>query len=687
MLAWMMYATMAGVLLSVASVVLEQYSPWLSGSRRFLWLVAIAGTLCFGVGSMLPSGQGNEPALLKTSARLVSLEPQRQLATPAATPGAALRPTQGEEPRTFANLDEVLLIAWLSASALCLAILGTSAWKVTRMRRDWREAVMAGVPVLVSHDVGPAVIGIIHHGIVIPAWVELLDDDAQRTVLTHEREHVRAGDPLLLWGATLLVTLVPWNAALWYALRRLRHAIEMDCDARVLRVRPDTRAYCTLLLDVGERTLAGVAPMAALAEPSTLLERRISAMVAPASITRRMVAGSALASLVLVAAAFVIPRPLVSPGAKLAAFAARVNAPRRAGTMPSESVRGFSAPSDTALVPGSDLALATLYPQLRGRTDTSEVMVVLTYDARRHLRGSSMQAMPQWQSFQAPDFSSVQVRSFGMGDAPGLHATVVPVVERWDIDAEPVPSAYGGRQAPAESRNVPPSRQFARRVDSLAHANVPQAFGATGDALVVTVLFDASGDIVRWFSRARLSSESADAAIASHGPAELLASVLPAPVPAFASFGAHTFYDAPHSVFLFGELAPPTGQKQPSPAIEMRAIVSLKPIMTLESNAVGTTWRLAPEERNRTVLAYTTGDAGMSTGADAPRPRQDTMRVRLPGTVSLDLSRPGDVHFVSKDGRPFDVVVMLTGTAASELTSRASHTMIMSGGRGVRVVR
>ena len=277
MLAWMAYATLAGVLVSVASVLLEQNSPWLSGSRRFLWLAAIAVTLWFGIASLLPSGPRNQSAPMVNSPRNLSPLPPRQADTPVPAMSAVSRPSQAAPQRSLANLDEILVIAWLSASALCLALLAASAWRVTRMRRDWRESVMAGVPVLVSHDVGPAVIGLIHHGIVVPQWVESLDDDSQRTVLTHEREHVRAGDPLLLWSATILVALVPWNAALWYALRRLRHAIEMDCDARVLRVRPDTRAYCTLLLDVGERTLAGVAPMAALAEPSTLLERRISA--------------------------------------------------------------------------------------------------------------------------------------------------------------------------------------------------------------------------------------------------------------------------------------------------------------------------------------------------------------------------------------------------------------------------
>jgi hypothetical protein len=60
--------------------------------------------------------------------------------------------------------------------------------------------------------------------------------------------------------------------------RRLRFGIELDCDARVLARTPDVRSYGELLLEVGDRTLAGAVPLAALSEPHSLLERRISIM-------------------------------------------------------------------------------------------------------------------------------------------------------------------------------------------------------------------------------------------------------------------------------------------------------------------------------------------------------------------------------------------------------------------------
>ena len=261
MFAWMLYATFVGLMLAAAGALLEHWSPWLAGQRRFAWLTVIAGTLVLATAvSVAP--RESSPSVAPAPSGSVPPERTTEASEPSPTVTAARQTRADESAKTrdagSFRLDAALIALWIAASTLCLLVLAVSAWRVARMQRAWREGIIAGVPVLVSHDVGPAVIGLVHHGIVVPAWVEALREDEQRTVMTHEREHVRAGDPLLLWGATLVVALVPWNVALWYALRRLRHAIEMDCDARVLRTRPDARAYCTLLLDVGERTLAGV---------------------------------------------------------------------------------------------------------------------------------------------------------------------------------------------------------------------------------------------------------------------------------------------------------------------------------------------------------------------------------------------------------------------------------------------
>jgi hypothetical protein len=73
---------------------------------------------------------------------------------------------------------------------------------------------------------------------------------------------------------------MPWNPALWWQHRRLRLAVETDCDARVLAAGASPRAYGLALL----RTAGAPAFLSLLTlawgERTTDLERRILAMSA-----------------------------------------------------------------------------------------------------------------------------------------------------------------------------------------------------------------------------------------------------------------------------------------------------------------------------------------------------------------------------------------------------------------------
>jgi TonB family protein len=114
---------------------------------------------------------------------------------------------------------------------------------------------------------------------VLPEWILSLDQPLRAIVLRHEEEHRSARDPYLLFGATVAVALMPWNLALWLQAKRLRLAIELDCDARVLRAHPSTERYGLLMLTIAQRRSVAptlFAPM--LTEPTTQLERRIIAM-------------------------------------------------------------------------------------------------------------------------------------------------------------------------------------------------------------------------------------------------------------------------------------------------------------------------------------------------------------------------------------------------------------------------
>jgi TonB-dependent SusC/RagA subfamily outer membrane receptor len=139
-------------------------------------------------------------------------------------------------------------------------------------------------------------------------------DDARRAlVLAHEGEHVRAADPRLLAVGALLVALAPWNPALWWQLRRLRAAVEVDCDRRVLARHPDVRRYGRLLLDVAARA-AGPGALAgsyALAPSFALtLDRRIRTMTSrPPRRPLAHAASALVGALAVLAAAAALPRP------------------------------------------------------------------------------------------------------------------------------------------------------------------------------------------------------------------------------------------------------------------------------------------------------------------------------------------------------------------------------------------
>jgi hypothetical protein len=94
----------------------------------------------------------------------------------------------------------------------------------------------------------------------------------------HEQEHIRARDPLLLAAGCLVVALIPWNPLAWWMLLRLRLAVELDCDTRVLRggVRPQT--YGSLLIDMAGRGPGLSLGVPALAGSPSTLERRLRAM-------------------------------------------------------------------------------------------------------------------------------------------------------------------------------------------------------------------------------------------------------------------------------------------------------------------------------------------------------------------------------------------------------------------------
>jgi beta-lactamase regulating signal transducer with metallopeptidase domain len=170
------------------------------------------------------------------------------------------------------------LVIWAVASILIASVLALVFARLRRARREWPATTLHGQSVRVSQSIGPVVIGVLRPEIVVPRWVLERSDVEQRLILAHESAHIRARDPLIIAAACTLVALMPWNPLAWILLARIRLAIEIDCDRRVLRDGTSPREYGSLLVDVAERAAPWRFAAMALSDGSSHLHQRILAM-------------------------------------------------------------------------------------------------------------------------------------------------------------------------------------------------------------------------------------------------------------------------------------------------------------------------------------------------------------------------------------------------------------------------
>jgi beta-lactamase regulating signal transducer with metallopeptidase domain len=247
---WMLYTLVVGALLAGAAVLAERGLRLLGRPVRQVWLVATV----LAVAVPLLTALRPSPSTLVTDANAGSVE-SMMLPLDSSTSLAGL-PTLPVLPA----LDAPLLVAWALLSLALLGALLHGVGVLQGRRREWRRVRVDGHDVLVAADLGPAVIGWRRMQIVLPTWALDLDAEARRLILAHESEHIRHRDPSLLFGGLLAALLMPWNAPIWYLYRRLRLAIELDCDARVVSAGADLARYGEMLLVAGARSNGGRLP-------------------------------------------------------------------------------------------------------------------------------------------------------------------------------------------------------------------------------------------------------------------------------------------------------------------------------------------------------------------------------------------------------------------------------------------
>lgn len=259
------------------------------------------------------------------------------------------------------GVDTALLIA---CAALALTGLGVIAIIYGRLRRvaaTLERATVMGTNVLLSRNIGPAVIGVLRYRIILPQWVTELPPKDVRAILAHEQQHVATADPALILVGLLMIALQPWNVALWMAWSRLRLAVEADCDARVLATGFEMRTYGEVLLAVYQRAEREHLPLAALVSHGSQLETRIRLLVSGSRQRWTVRTSTALGGALLFGIAAVsLDVTAQRPAARITQQAAVSTSPARPTANPSNESRLPTNTLPTAASP-SDLDSLRFY--------------------------------------------------------------------------------------------------------------------------------------------------------------------------------------------------------------------------------------------------------------------------------------------------------------------------------------
>jgi beta-lactamase regulating signal transducer with metallopeptidase domain len=288
MIVWMLYSVTVATLVAAGARAAEWLARMAGYRVRWVWTGGLVLTVGLSVTTMLRddamvAGRGDLAALSLSAPTPAGAAWSRSVGDAIAalrnTVGAPLRSAAGLVYGSMPSAANMVAgaVALVLSAGLLLVLVGVGV-RFRRARGTWPRSMVHGVEVRVAPRIGPVVIGLLRPEIVVPRWLLTRTSDEQHLVVAHESEHVRARDPLLLaigWGA---VVFLPWNPALWYMFSRLRLAIELDCDARVLRRGARPQSYGSLLIDVAQQATALRPGALALADDASHLQQRILAM-------------------------------------------------------------------------------------------------------------------------------------------------------------------------------------------------------------------------------------------------------------------------------------------------------------------------------------------------------------------------------------------------------------------------
>lgn len=295
-LAWIVLAVVMATLVATAAAGLEPVARTARIPARAVWAAALLLTVSLTVLAPWRTVPSTERAVMMPMLTVPVLT------TPTTLQRTGIANSTSHSPLGTFDADRAIRLACVLSGAVGLALLALAYAQFALARRTWVRTRLHEADVRIAPNAGPAVMGVAPPEIIIPKWLLARTDSEQRLVLAHEREHVRAGDTRLLLAACVIVACMPWNVALWYMLRRLRLAVELDCDARVLDGGVPRHAYSELLVALAGQSRLMRFGVPAFAFGQSHLETRIMAMTHHAPRRWRVATGTAIAAISLLAA-------------------------------------------------------------------------------------------------------------------------------------------------------------------------------------------------------------------------------------------------------------------------------------------------------------------------------------------------------------------------------------------------
>jgi len=304
---WIIWALVVSTLFGLAAHIGESAMRGIRRQGRWVWVMAILGSTLLPVWSLVPSRA--PPTVVEpmgSGSAYVGLD--RAVSSLWVDIDAVVAPMFDQ--KFDERLDTYLIALWLTASTILLTGIFAGSWRLRAKAGTWPRRHVAGHDVLVSEDFGPAVFGVRSPFIVVPRWLLDHGEDTVRLVCMHEAEHRAARDTALLTGAAIVAAAMPWNVALWWQVRRLRAAVELDCDERVIEAGAPRTTYARVLLSLSAGADSYGLVMPRFSQAATLLERRLTMLI-----TRPGKGGQArtVASLVAVAGLTVLGCRMPAP--------------------------------------------------------------------------------------------------------------------------------------------------------------------------------------------------------------------------------------------------------------------------------------------------------------------------------------------------------------------------------------